>query len=222
MQPFEIIGAPYTLWVAPTGTAFPLIDAAPAGPWAKIGTNGPSNYSDAGVTVAHSQKIAQARPAGSTGPVKAWLDQEDLMISLVLWDLSLEQYQYALNGAAMSTVAPGVGVAGYKKVGLSTGRSLTTYAALLRGISPYGDAYSAQYEVPRCYQSASPKPAFVKGKPAGLDLEFTALEDLTAANPAERFGRLVAQNAAPLFNYLLAEDGSYVLAEDGSRIILEG
>ncbi len=29
MQPYEIIGAPFTLWLAPTGTAFPLIDAAP-------------------------------------------------------------------------------------------------------------------------------------------------------------------------------------------------
>lgn len=198
MQPYEIIGAPFTLWLAPTGTAFPLIDVAPAGTWKKIGTNGTSNYSDAGVTVSHGQKVAQARPAGSTGPVKAWLDEEDLMISLVLWDLSLEQYQYAINGVAPTTVAAGAGTAGYKKTGLSRAVEPACYAALLRGISPYGDAYNAQYEVPRVYQSGSPKTVFAKGKPAGLDLEFTALEDLTAGTAAERFGRFVTQHQLPV------------------------
>ena len=92
MEPYEIIGAPFTLWVAPTGTAFPLIDAAPAVDWVKIGTNGDRNYSEEGVTAGHSQTVNYARPAGATGPVKAFRMEEDLMLSLTLWDMTLEQY----------------------------------------------------------------------------------------------------------------------------------
>lgn len=198
MEPYEIIGAPLTLWLAPTGTAFPLIDAAPAVDWIKVGTNGDRSYSDAGVTVSHSQKIDQARPAGATGPIKAWRSEEDLMISLTLWDLTLEQYMYALNGVAAAATAAAAGTAGFKTTGLSRGVEITAYALLARGESPYGAGWNAQYEVPRCYQSASPKTVFVKGKPAALDLEFTALEDLTAATDAERFGRLVAQHQEAL------------------------
>jgi hypothetical protein len=198
MTPFEIVGSPLSLWLAPLGTVFPLIDVAPAVAWKLIGTNGTANQDDSGVVVSHSQKVEVARPAGRTGPVKAWTSEEDFMISIGLWDISLEQYQYALAGVAPTTVAAGVGTAGYKKIGLSRGVEVTQYALLARGVSPYGDSYNAQFEVPRVYQSGSPKPKFGKGKPAGLDLEFSALEDLAAGSASERFGRLIAQHAAAL------------------------
>lgn len=198
MEPYEIIGAPFILWLAPTGTAFPAIDAEPAVDWTRIGTNGARNYSDDGVIVTHSQTVAQARPAGATGPVKAWRDAEDLMIGLTLWDLTLEMYQYALNGVAPAATAAGVGSAGIKTVGLSRGVEIIQYSALFRGESPYGPNMNAQYELPRCYQSASPKTTFKKGIPAGLELEFTALEDLNAASDDERFGRFIAQTAPAL------------------------
>jgi hypothetical protein len=198
MTPFEIIGSPLSLWLAPLGTAFPLIDVAPAIAWKLIGTNGTANQDDQGVVVSLNQKVEVARPAGRTGPVKAWISEEDCMISIGLWDLSLEQLQYALAGVAPTTVAAGTGTAGYKKTGLTRGVEVTQYALLARGVSPYADNMNAQFEVPRVYQSGSPKPKFGKGKPAGLDLEFTALEDLAAATPAERFGRLVAQHQLAL------------------------
>tara|TARA_R110002124_G_scaffold256146_2_gene421796 strand:+ start:2959 stop:3558 length:600 start_codon:yes stop_codon:yes gene_type:complete len=198
MEPYEIIGAPFTLWLAPVGEAFPLIDAAPAGNWIKVGTNGDRNYSDDGVTVAHSQSLEKARPVGSTGPVKAWRTEEDLMIRLSLWDMTLEQYAKALNDVEITTTAAGSGTAGFKAMGLSQGQEVTTYALLVRGISAYGGGYAAQYEVPRCYQSGNPEPVLTKGKPAALDLEFTALEDLDTSSDAERFGRLVMQHQAPL------------------------
>lgn len=197
-EPFEIIGAPFTLWVAPLATAFPLIDADPGVGWSLVGTNGDRNYSDAGVTVTHSQKVDQARPAGATGPIKAWRSEEDLMIELELWDLTLEQYQLAINGVAPVTTAAAAGAAGFKKIGLSRGVEMVQYALLLRGESPYGAAYNSQYEVPRAYQSADAKPVFAKGKPSGLALQFTACEDLDATSDAERFGRFVAQHQAPL------------------------
>lgn len=195
MTPYEIIGAPLTVWLAPIGTAFPLIDAAPAVGWAKLGTNGDRNYSNDGVTAAHSKTYQQARPAGATGPVKAFLDEENLIIRLTLWDLTLEQYAYALNNNTVSTTAAGAGTAGFKKIGLSQSVGRTAeFALLARGLSPYDEAMNAQYEVPRCYDSGSAEPAFRKGAPAGLALELTALEDLAAASEQERFGRFVAQH----------------------------
>lgn len=198
MTPFEILAGPLTVWLAPVGTAFPLLNAAPAVAWIKLGANGDKNYDEGGVEVSHSQKIEQARPAGTTGPVKAWRTEEDFMISLTLWDITLEQYKVVLNAAAITTTAAGTGTPGTKKVGLTRGGDVATYALLARGLSPYGDSYVAQYEVPIVYLSSDPKPAFKKGKPAGLAMEFTALEDLGAASALERFGRLIEQHAAAL------------------------
>ncbi len=199
MEPYEIIGAPFTLWLAPEGTAFPAIDAVPdAGSWTTIGTSGDENYSEEGVTVSHDAAFQKVRPAGSIGARKAFLDTEDLMIGLTLWDMSLEQYAIALNGASVTTTAAGAGSAGFKKMGLSRGETVTTYALLARGPSPYAAGMNAQFEVPRCYQSGSPKPVFNRARPAGLALQFDALEDSAATDPAERFGRLIAQHQAPL------------------------
>lgn len=198
MQPYEIVAGPFTLWLAPTGTAFPLLGVAPAEDWVKVGTGGDRNYSEEGVTLTHNQSIAQARPGGTTGPVKAWRESEDLLVEMTLWDITLEQYRIAINGAAVTTTAPGSGTIGTKKMGLSRGREVTAYALLVRGVSPYGDTWPLQYEVPRCYESGNPAPQYRKGTPAGLALQFAALEDLAAANESERFGRLLAQHAAAL------------------------
>lgn len=197
-EPYEIIAGPVTLWLAPSGTAFPLVGAVPAGPWAKVGTKGDRNYSDDGVTVQHSQKIETATPAGALGPVKAWRTEEGLIVTVTLWDMSLEQYALALAGAAPTTTAAGVGTAGSKKLGLSKGTDVLTYALLARGASAYGDLFTAQYEVPVVFQSGSPKITRKKGVPAGIELEFTALEHGAATSESERFGRLVMQHQAPL------------------------
>lgn len=196
--PYEILAGPLDIWLGPTGTAFPLLSAAPAGPWAMVGTAGKRNYSDDGLAVQHSQKIDTATPAGAIAPVKAWRTEEGLIISVTLWDMSLEQYTTALGGAAPTTTAPGAGTPGMKKIGLSRGPDVVTYSLLARGMSAYGDGWKAQYEVPVCFQNASPKPAFAKGKPSGLELEFMALEHSAAATELERFGRLIMQHAAPL------------------------
>ena len=199
MLPYEIIAAPFTAWWAPVGTAFPLIGAAPAGDWVKIGTSGDRSETEEGVTVAHSQELNLVRTAGATGPVKAFRTQEGLVISFALLDLSLEQYKLALNSNAVATTAAGVGAAGYKAIKLYQGLQVTPMALLLRGeASPYGDGYRSQYEVPVCVQSGSPEPVYTKGDPASLALEFTALEDPNAASADLRFGRFVAQHAAAL------------------------
>ncbi|MDF1778735.1 MAG: hypothetical protein P1V13_22155 [Rhizobiaceae bacterium] len=197
--PYEIVAAPFTLWLAPVGEAFPAIDATPAGNWGMVGTSGDENYTEDGVTVAHAQTIEKTRAAGTTGPRKAFRTEEDLMIRLTLMDMTLEHYKTAMNGNAVTTTAAGSGTAGTKKLGMRQGLNVTRLALLVRGdTSSYGDGYKSQYEVPICYQSASPEPVFRKGQPAALALEFTALEDSSASSEDERFGRLIIQHQTAL------------------------
>lgn len=199
MEPFEIIAAPFSVYWAPVGEAFPLIDAAPAGNWALIGTSGDENYSEEGVTLVHSQTIEKARPAGSTGARKAFRTAEDMMIRFTMWDMKLEQYNKALNNNAVATTAAGSGTAGFKALNLYRGLDVALMALLVRGdVSPEGDSWKTQYQIPVCYQSGSPEPVFRKGNPIGLALEFDVLEDPSASSSAEKFGKLIVQHQEPL------------------------
>ena len=193
--PFEILGGPVSLYVAPVGTAFPDVDETPAGPWALIGTTGNTNYGEDGVTVEQSQTLNFWRGLGAKGPVKAFRSQEEQKIRLTLNDLSLEQYKLAMNGNAITAQAAGVGTPGTKTIGLSRGETVTQYALLMRGPSPYMEDGVAQFEVPVAVQSGNPQPVFVKEGPAALAIEFTTLEDPDATSADEKFGRLVAQTA---------------------------
>jgi len=114
-------------------------------------------------------------------------------------DLTLEQYAQVLNGNTITTVPADTGEAGYKKIGLSRGLEVTQYALLIRGAkaSAYMEDGMAQYEVPIAVQVGEPEVVYVKGTPAGLNLEFQALEDPDAASEDERFGRLIMQNTEP-------------------------
>lgn len=199
MKPYEIVIHPFTVWWAPVGESFPAIDADPGGNWTKIGTSGNRNYSDDGVTVAHSQTIQRHRAAGSTGGRKASRTEEDFLVRFTLWDLLLEQYKLALNQNSVATTAAGSGTAGFKELPIYRGLDVATLALLVRGVSPEGVAaddtpWNAQFQLPVCYQSGSPEPVFAKSGPAGLALEFSALEDEDAASADERFGKLIVQH----------------------------
>ena len=197
--PYEIIAWPFTVYWGPVGESFPAIDAAPAGNWVKIGTAGDRNYGGDGVTLVHNQTIERFRPAGSTGPVKASRTEESLMVRFTLWDMLLEQYRLAFNNNAVTTTAAGSGTAGYKVLNTYNGIDVSLMALLVRGdVSPEGNSWKMQYEIPVCFQAGSPEPVFSKGAPAGLALEFEALEDPNAATAAERFGRLKVQHATAL------------------------
>ena len=194
--PYEVVAQPFTLYVAAVGTAFPEIDETPGVSWTKVGTSGDLNYTEDGVTVTHSQSVEMWRALGSTGPRKAFRTEEELHIALTLADISFEQYALALNYNSVSTDAPGAGTAGFKTLGLSRGLDVPQRALLVKGAGgPYGASYPVQYEVPVAVQVGEPEVVFVKGEPAGLALEFAALEDPDASDETERFGRLIAQNA---------------------------
>jgi hypothetical protein len=197
-QPYEIIAAPFKVYAAPVGEAMPAINATPAGNWALLGTSGDKNITEDGVTISHPQTLEMFRMLGTTGPVKAVRTEEDLSLSFVLADLTLEQYKHVLNLGSVSTVAAGVGTAGYKHLPIRRGLDVSERALLIKGPSPYGDGWNLQYEIPRAVHSGEPEVVFQKGEPAGLLFEFMALEDPAAASDNLRFGRIVAQNASPL------------------------
>ncbi|MEK7765274.1 MAG: hypothetical protein AAB368_03455 [bacterium] len=198
--PFEIVAAPFTLYWAAVGTAFPATPAvAPAAAWTLVGASGDRNYKERGVTVTHEQNVQLFRGLGSTGPVKAFRTSEALRISLELADITLEMYRLALNNNTVTDVAAISGVAGYRRIDLYQNLTVAQMALLVRGQSPYvDDAFKVDFRIPVVVQIASPAPVHMKGEPAGLALEFTALEDPNAATAAERFGRLFGQDAAAL------------------------
>jgi len=190
--PLEIIAAPFTVWRAPVGTAFPVVDAAPSGTWTKIGANGAINYAESGVTVKKSQSLSMWRGLGAAAPIKAFRDQEGIEISFTLMDLTLEQYSAALNGNAVTTVAAGSGTAGFKTISMESGLLVTQYALLVRGVSAHFDGIG-QYEVPIVVQSGEPETVFVKNDPAGLALTFQGLRHASLG-----LGLLRMQTAAAL------------------------
>jgi hypothetical protein len=198
MQPYEIIMAPYEVWLAPIGEAFPDVDETPGGNWELLGTNGVKNYSEDGVTVTHEQTLEAHRTLGTTGPVKVKRTEESLMVELILEDLSMEHYAKVLNDVVVTDTPAASGTPGHRDITLRQGSEVATFAALVRGPSPYADNMAAQYQIPRVYQGANPAPVFTKGEAAGLQAQFIALEDPNASTDEERFGKLVAQDAAAL------------------------
>ncbi len=186
--PYEILAAPLTIYVAAVGESSPDIKDAVAGNWIKLGTSGDKNYSDDGVTVTHDQSIELFRPAGGTGPRKAFRSEEDLKIAFTLVDLSPDQYAKILNDASVTTVAQASGVAGQKHFDTLQGLQVAHFALLARGTSTVLDTLNAQYEFPIAIQGGNPEPVYNKGEPAGLECEFMAIEDDT-----DGFGKLRTQ-----------------------------
>jgi hypothetical protein len=196
--PFEIIAAPVIVYQAAIGEAFPLIDAAVAGNWVKIGTSGDRNIPEDGVTVAHSQEVEPFYSIGGTGPQKVFRTREGFVCRFTLADLTLEEYSHILNDNSVTDTAASSGVAGIREVDLYRGSEVSQVALLIRGLfSAYGDTWNTQFQIPNCYQTGTPEPVFMKGTPAALAFEYTAIEDPLAATSADRFGKLVMQDAAP-------------------------
>ena len=193
--PYEVLAAPFTLYAAIVGTAFPLVDAVPAVAWVKIGTSGPLNYDGAaGVVVEHRQTLQPWRSLGDAGSRKIFRDEEDQVVRMTLVDVTLEHYRHAINRNTVTTVAAGVSTVGYKKLGLSRGFTVDTMALLCRAdSSPYMADGKMQYEIPIAAQGGSPQVGYVKATPAGLSLEWMTLVD-PSQSAAEYFGRLVCQH----------------------------
>lgn len=195
-QPYEIISGPFTIYIAPTGTTFPAINAVPTGAWLLLGAGGDKNISEDGVTISPSHKLTYVRMSGSTGPRKAYRTEEDLKIAFKLADARLEMLSKVFNGNTVTSVAAASGAAGYKHMEIQRGLSVTEYALLARGQSPEGVSWNLQLEAPKVIASSEPIIIAKKGVPVEVAFEFMALEDDTFAYGP--FGRLVVGTADPL------------------------
>ena len=205
VQPFEILGGPLELFLAPVGEAFPDLDLTPpGGNWTAIGVSGSKNYDEDGVTISHEQEVELVRALGTSAPVKARRTTEDLKVSVTIMDLTAEMVSTALNGNTVTTVAPGAGTVGTREVELFQGLEVTQYALLVRGVSPYlidtvAEPAIAQYQIPVVVVTGSPELVYAKGEDvAGIEIEFTAIADPNAATDAEVFGEYLVAHLAAL------------------------
>lgn len=192
LDTLEIICAPYEIWLAPTGTAFPDVSEAPAVGWELLGKSGDLSYEEKGVTVTANETLNLFTPAGGTGPRAVWRANEQIGVAADLADLSIATFAKVMNDATVDTIAAGVGTGGVKKFALLKGQKVALFAALLRGASPEADDMVAQFQLPIAYQGANQSITPSKQNPGMLTVNL-----LTLADDAEGFGDYVAQTAAP-------------------------
>lgn len=183
--PYQIIAGPARVYVAPTGTAFPLVNATPGGGWVDMG------MTEGGVTVRHTQSIEGIMTDQYTAPVKGIRTEEGLEITFSLAEMTLEVYRWAMNNVTITTVA---GPPATKEIAMFRGVDVSRHAILVRGASAYGN-FNSQYQVPVVVQTDEPEVAFVKDDKTVLQCTFTAYLDLSAATDADRLGKLVMQTA---------------------------
>ena len=190
--PFEMVSGPLTVYTATEGTLAPELSVLPASPWGLLGTNGARSISDDGLTATFDETIEAQRTLGSTGIAKLFRTEEDVTMSLSLLDVSVETFAIAMSGLPVTTIAPGSGTAGYRRVELFRGFNVLNLAFLMRGFSPYADNMSAQFWVPKGYASFSGDLQYEKGSAAMIQLEIMAIEHLTLGH-----GQYQAQDEDP-------------------------
>ena len=189
--PEEILAYPLQVYTAIVGTAFPNVDAAPAVAWTLLGNAGDNNYDDTGVVMSHAETTFDFTPAGSTMPTKRFRTGENLLTKLNLVDLSAAGYAMAMNNAAITTVAAGVGIAGTETFDLFRGTSVAEYAVLMRCPSPADNNLTMQYQIPKAFISVNGDVTFNKGVVASLPIEIQMIRHTSADDP-----KVVIQTAA--------------------------
>lgn len=192
-EPYEILATPFDVYLAIEGSAAPDLDEDPnasGSDWTLLGQRGADEYDEAGITVTHEQTVELYRGLRGTGPIKAFRTSEGLKIAFTLNDLTVESYAKIVNDATVDDSGDS------RAVSLHQGPDVSTFALLMRSPNgPYGDGAPCQYWVPKVFQNGSPAVVHRKGQPAGLALEFMALEYLDAQSDSERFGVFEAADA---------------------------
>jgi hypothetical protein len=184
-SPYEIIAGPAEIYIAATGTAFPAVNADPGAGWTDLG------MTEGGVHVQMSQTINNITTDQYTAPVKGVRSEESLVVSFSLAELTLDKFALALNNATVVSVA---GPPATKEIPLYRGVPVARHSLLVRGPSPYGP-WNMQWQIPAVMQTENPEVAYVKDDKSVLNVAWTTLIDLTAANDSDRFGKLIAQSA---------------------------
>lgn len=201
MNPQRIMAYPYSVWLAPQGTIFPKVGESEAEIltkkqknllpatsgseyiWTRLGTSGTKDYSEAGVTVTHSQTIASFQGAGSTWVRKAWRSDEGMTVAFDLADISPSQYALVMDEIGVFTTT---GSEQHQGIILNRGLQVKGYSMFMRGISSLTEGKVSQYEIPYCYQGGNPAPKYaIKGGPALLSCQFVVMEGDSSLEASE-------------------------------------
>ena len=182
-DPFEILAGPANIWLAPVGTAFPLIDAAPAVAWVQLAVA--ASLTEEGVRLIADQTVEHVYSLGGTGSRKGFRTRQELHARFTLMDATAEAMAKAMANQAVTAVVPGVGIPGQKSIPLAMpGGSIDTKAMLIRvPSSPYGveasgdPAFNRQWEFPRVYNAGNLEVVYVKGVPVGIAFDFMVMDD---------------------------------------------
>lgn len=174
MSDLTLVSGPLELWWAAVGTSFPAISGDPgAGGFTKIGASGAKNYTDDAVSINPGQTVEPFIPYGGTHPRKAFRTEEELIVTVTMADVSLAQVRSALNQNTVTSNA------GDDEISLERGLDVSTIALLVRGSgkSPEFDGGNLQFELFEVYEQGSQEITFEKGAPAGVLLEFRAIDE---------------------------------------------
>lgn len=185
---YQVLTGVGTVYIAAAGTAAPAtVDTAPGESWTSLGET------DGGVKVTKTQNIETFTTDQRTGNVKAVRTEEGLMVETNLVEATLENLANVIGGTVADT-APGAGTIGTRALKMHAGATVTEYALLFRGSSPYGN-FAGQYYVPRGFMNDDVEMDFVKDDKVLIPVKFEALEYLSAATEAERFGVVTYKDA---------------------------
>jgi hypothetical protein len=169
--PFSQLTGALQIYLAPKIEGEPLVNATPAGNWVLIGAT------DGDQKVKHVGAVVWLRDNDHTGPVKGVRPIEDILITVMVVGLTLENYSKMINALGNLTTATSPNST---KMPLKRDQTLSEYSLLFKGLSssPYGN-FPGQYYIPRCVQAGEPELVFGKGNRPGLLVEFHPLEDDT-------------------------------------------
>lgn len=188
MDVYEVLTGVGTLYIAAAGTAAPAtVETTPAVAWTSLGET------DGGVKVTKTQNIETFSTDQRTGNVKAIRTEEGMTVETNLIEATLENLANVINGTVVDTAA-GAGTIGTRALKLHAGATVTEYALLFRGSSPYG-AFAGQFYVPRGFMNDDVEMDFVKDDKVLIPVKFEALEYLSAATEADRFGVVTYKDA---------------------------
>jgi hypothetical protein len=121
--------------------------------------------------------------AVATAPVRGIRTNEGVEVEFALAEMTLERYKWALNNVSVTTVA---GPPAVKEIVLYRGVEVSRHACLVRGPSPYMDAWM-QYQILVVIQTEEPEVAFVKDDKSVLACVFTSL--IAACEPSTSLSR---------------------------------
>jgi hypothetical protein len=190
MNAYELVTGVGQVYIAAVGSTFPALNAAPASPWRLLGDT------DGGVTFMSDDKVEKIRTDQRLGVVKKTRTEEEPKIKTKFVSHTLENLA-DFFGVTVTDTAPGAGTIGTREIQLYRGSEVKEFALLFRGFSPYG-AFPAQYQLKRGSFDEIGDVTYDKKGAALIPVTFGGMEDLSASTDAERFGKLIAQDAAAL------------------------